>query len=498
MKWTLAAVYGLLLAATLPASTAAAAGNPRIVIVGAGVAGVTAASSLYRAGLTNITVLEASQRIGGRIRTIPFGDDGPVELGAQWCHGEGGNVAYEMASVFPGLLKTSMFTENDFLVQSNGQKVPEEISDRLWELAQSIVESTARDTNTGTLGDFVTTRYRSKILSDPEYSDINRQLAEQFLVSFHNSERGHYAYDSWYDVAASTDDDYVETEGEQALAWTGRRGFSSILDIITGSFPGSTKSLVPINQLTKFNKVVSNIRWRGTTDGYVKVTTEDGSLYNADHVIVTVSLGVLKATSRAMFTPALPTINQNAIDGINFGTVNKVFMFFDAPIPAGFGNVVNLLWFDRDLQALRQSKHAWAEAVGFFYRIDSKPYVLCAWLNGAQGRQAELLSDATVQEGLLYLLSLFGRNYKFGNVQSILRSKWSSDRFIRGSYSSRSITTERLETGPNNLARPLRDAANEPLVMFAGEAASATHYSTVHGAMETAQREATRLINLYK
>ncbi|XP_058064907.1 spermine oxidase-like, partial [Anopheles bellator] len=194
----------------------------------------------------------------------------------------------------------------------------------------------------------------------------------------------------------------------------------------------------------------------------------------------------------------LPTINQNAIDGLYFGTVNKVFLLFDTPIPDEFGNVVDLLWYQQDLQTLRQSKHAWAEAVGFFYRVDSKPHVLCAWLNGAQGRQSELLSDDTIKEGLLYLLSIFGKNYNFGNVQAVLRSKWSSNRFVRGSYSSRSLATERLQTGAGDLSESLTAAANHPVVLFAGEATSVEHYSTVHGAIESGQREANRLIDLYQ
>ncbi|XP_052859700.1 spermine oxidase-like [Anopheles cruzii] len=485
-----------MVAASLSGTSAAT--NPRIVIIGAGASGIAAATTLYRAGLTNITVLEASHRIGGRVNSVPFGgDDSPVELGAQWCHGEEGNVAYQMASAFPGLLKTSMIVEEEFLVQSDGTQVPETISDRLWALSESILEASYTADYAGSLGDYITTQYRAEINS-PQYSDINRELAEQFLVSFHNSERGRRAIDSWFDVATSSDDDYEVTEGEQALAWTGKRGFSSILDILTGTFPGSTSSVVPINTLTSFNKVVNGIHWEGTTDDLVTVATEDGSRYSADHVIVTVSLGVLKADSRTMFTPALPTINQNAIDGLNFGTVNKVFLLFDTPIPEAFGNIVNLLWYEQDLQTLRQSKHAWTEAVGYFYRVDSKPHVLCAWLNGVEGRQAELLSDDAIKEGLLYLLSLFGKNYNFGNVHAVLRSKWSSERFIRGSYSSRSIATEHLQTGAADLGESLTATDDLPVVLFAGEATSVKHYSTVHGAIESGQREANRLINLYE
>lgn len=47
-------------------------GDPRVIIVGAGAAGIAAASRLVEKGLQNILVLEAKNRIGGRIHTVPF------------------------------------------------------------------------------------------------------------------------------------------------------------------------------------------------------------------------------------------------------------------------------------------------------------------------------------------------------------------------------------------------------------------------------------------
>ena len=65
-------------------------------IPGAGAAGLAAASRLARSGFMNVTILEASNRNFGRVRSsIEFGrDHGYVELGAQWIHGEVANVAF--------------------------------------------------------------------------------------------------------------------------------------------------------------------------------------------------------------------------------------------------------------------------------------------------------------------------------------------------------------------------------------------------------------------
>lgn len=57
--------------------------NKRIVVIGAGAAGVAATTALLGAGFNKITLVEAEPRIGGRVHTIPFGKN-VVDMGAQW------------------------------------------------------------------------------------------------------------------------------------------------------------------------------------------------------------------------------------------------------------------------------------------------------------------------------------------------------------------------------------------------------------------------------
>lgn len=70
--------------------------SPRVIIVGAGAAGIAAAARLIDNNITNVKILEARNRIGGRIYSIKFGD-AIVDLGAQWCYGEKNNLVYELA-----------------------------------------------------------------------------------------------------------------------------------------------------------------------------------------------------------------------------------------------------------------------------------------------------------------------------------------------------------------------------------------------------------------
>lgn len=59
----------------------------RVIVVGAGAAGMTAAYHLLNAGI-GVQVLEASNRWGGRVRRLSDFADVPLDLGAEWIHDE--------------------------------------------------------------------------------------------------------------------------------------------------------------------------------------------------------------------------------------------------------------------------------------------------------------------------------------------------------------------------------------------------------------------------
>lgn len=73
---------------------------------------------------------------------------------------------------------------------------------------------------------------------------------------------------------------------------------------------------------TKFNKIVQSIDWSGNE---VRLVCEDGSIYYADHVISTVSLGVLKKSAKTMFTPSLPERKLAAIQ-VGFDYIGMCFL----------------------------------------------------------------------------------------------------------------------------------------------------------------------------
>lgn len=244
------------------------------------------------------------------------------------------------------------------------------------------------------------------------------------------------------------------------------------------------------------NKEVRNIDW---TKANIVVTCSDGSSYDADHVIVSLSLGVLKENYEVLFTPKLPQQKVNAIEGISIGTVDKIFLEFDRPFWnkdwAGF----SLLWTEQDSKMIREKAElSWLEDVFGFYKVDYQPNILCGWIGGPSARKMETLDEQTVYNGCVFLFEKFiGNRMKWTKPINILRSNWFSNKHFRGSYSFRSLTTDMLKTSSLDLALPICDSFEKPLVMFAGEATSQHYYSTVHGALEAGRREADRVADFY-
>lgn len=133
--------------------------NPSIVVIGAGASGVAASTYLLEQGHKNLIILEAENRIGGRVHTIPFAAN-VVDLGAQWCHGEKDNVVYELAtSCQSDLLESNTAKYDRFeLTRSDGTVVDQAISDKLIALAVSTVELYKDEIAhfDGSLGSFIT------------------------------------------------------------------------------------------------------------------------------------------------------------------------------------------------------------------------------------------------------------------------------------------------------------------------------------------------------
>lgn len=255
---------------------------------------------------------------------------------------------------------------------------------------------------------------------------------------------------------------------------------------------------INLEDYTHFKKTVANICWNSGPDNTVSIRCTDNSIYDADHTICTVSLGVLKERYETLFSPQLPAMKKNAIKGLSIGTVNKLYLEFKKPFWPTEWQGLSLLWNKSDLEEIRASKNSWLEDVFGFYPVDFQPNILCGWISGSNSRRMERLSELDAQEACMFLLRKFIKDVAIPEPVSFRRTQWYSNPNFRGSYSFRSVTTDLINTSAEHLALPLCNAIGVPVVQFAGEATHDHYFSTVHGAIETGWREADRLVGLYQ
>merc|ERR1711981_1103638 len=111
------------------------------------------------------------------------------------------------------------------------------------------------------------------------------------------------------------------------------------------------------------------------------------------------------------------------------------------------------------------------------------------WLSGPAALQAEQLSASTLLDEVKTLLATFlPASHPLLHPISVHTTKWGTGPSTRGSYSY--VNSRLSEDAHSVLAEPAGR------VLFAGEATHDTHFSTVHGAIETGRREAEKIITM--
>lgn len=472
--------------------------NPRIIIIGAGAAGYAAACKLLENGFTNIQVLEAENRIGGRVRTVEFGD-GLVEMGAQWCHGEKDNIVYGMVKDL-NLLQPSSFNYGHFrFVNAQGNFLDTNVTDKLIDLLHMISDDKDElQKQNGSLGEYITKRY-NEIVST-KHSDVDKKITNCILDWVRKLENILNGSKNWNEVSAKGISTFQNCEGDMTLNWKDK-GYRTVFSVLKKALPDPANTL-PVDDKILFNKEVERISWDDTKKDTVTVECSDGTKYTADHVICTVSLGVLKATHKRMFTPELPANKVNAIQGLAIDTIDKIFLKFPTKWWPDKCLGFSFIWSGEDSSTVLNdfpegrlaNGKSWLESVCGFYPIDNNPNVLLGWVDGELVPDIEALSDDVVRRGSMHLLKTFvGKHYNICDPDTFLRTAWHTSKHFQGSYSYRSLESDRLNVSAADLAQPLGNNA----VLFAGEATHSSFYSTVHGAIETGHREAQRIISQY-
>ena len=357
-------------------STSGSTSSEKILVIGAGIAGVTAAQELTKAG-HDVTLLEASDRVGGRIKTVqPEGWPIPIELGASWVHDtSASDLAAELADLG---VATSPFDYEQSAIGTNGE--PVDNIEQAVEPAQETVE--------------LATTWANEQDSDLSLAQAIEQsgAAEETEVS--------------PAVLAAVLNGEIATEygasAEELSAWWGQdEGIDGDDLIVTGGYGQLVTS--PAEDLTvKLNHNVSSVRWSesGVTLTHSDHTSAGTAETAADRVVVTVPLGALKASS-LVFDPPLPSAKQAAINAIGMGVLDKFWFRFDEQ----FWSNETLMWTQispDEASAVEQPFTEWFNMAP----LTGEP-VLLALLGGPTARAWANKSDEEVQSTAMSALQNF-------------------------------------------------------------------------------------------
>lgn len=129
--------------------------KPKIIIVGAGSAGIAAASRLVENNFTDVKILEAESRFGGRINTVDYGK-GKIDLGAEWCEGQMGNIVYQYVKDLDLLVSTKVSEKFHY---SSRKNVDMNFSKDLQDIFDQIMNEMEREApKTETMGEYFSKR----------------------------------------------------------------------------------------------------------------------------------------------------------------------------------------------------------------------------------------------------------------------------------------------------------------------------------------------------
>ena len=411
----------------------------KIIVIGAGVAGLSAAQELKKAG-HEVLVLEASNRIGGRIWTDRNFANFPIEDGAEFIHGDKVETwkyikrdeALE-AGTFEGF---SSFVDGKFSSGEEFYAIPEfkkiiplypdaddlrcaDMSVEDWVKGQDLTERAKF---------YLAERISNVYLARPQ------EIGVQDLA--HESEVDH-----------SGEGDFRVKDG---------------YDILVGRLSSGIE--------VKTNTPVIKIDWKEKIKAY-----SNGSTFECDKIIVTVPLPILQQNTIA-FNPVLPKEKLDAIASVKMGDVIKLHLVFKKAFWPG-----NDSW----LFIAKKPFIAWWPSS---YARNGVDHVFTAFITNEEARKFSKMPEKEVIDlALDYLEQVFSVK----DIRSLfIKGKmvsWTNNPWIRGGYTF-------VPPGKFGSRQELAKSLDNK-IYFAGEATvTDSNPATVHGAIESGIRAAKEIL----
>lgn len=371
--------------------------------MGAGMAGLGAARALLDLGHTDIIILEAQNKAGGRIRTIPW-EGGVLELGAQWIHGTL-NPLYRLAEEH-NLLSREMSREGlGLYVRDNGdiidndvvQRVDFEIGKILEECERFVDESTQYPQS---VGDFMADRFMEYLDKSDDSDDVKEIKRE--LLDWHV--RFQVIDNSCLDLkelSAKEWGRYVCVDGQAHINL--KHGYQSLIDVLVDGLP---------KDMLFLSSAVVQIKY---DNGDINIECQNGLRVQCQHLIVTASLGVLKELSSTI-SPPLPAALTQSISDMGFHGIGKIYLIFDHKWWSFEG--VQFVW---RASTTLNTDESWVRDITGFDSVLNQSNVLLGWVGGKGVNVMESMSEEMVGVHCMRLMRRFISSREIPDPVKVIR-----------------------------------------------------------------------------
>jgi monoamine oxidase len=436
-----------------------------VLIIGAGAAGLAAARDLAASGVA-VTILEARDRIGGRVHTIR--DESfnlPIELGAEFVHGKHPALFKLLDSArtpFLDVTERHWYFEDGVISRSN----------EFWNKLTALFDLMSKEKPDQTFAQFL-----DSLPDNPETLRA-KAVATRYVQGFHAADIRRAGVHGL--IAANEAEDQVGGHHSFRVA----TGYETVLQRLN-------EEAKQEGAIVKLNAVVTEIKWSRDNVEVSCLSGERRPRYSASRVLITLPLGVLqeksKTNSVVRFVPALPDEKQQAINEIPMGHVVRIVLVFRDR----FWEQLDLssTSMQEDLSQLGFIHHPEAAIPTWWTLLPLRAPVLVGWAGGPRAEKFARMSEAElVSEALRSLKKIFAVS-EVSLRKALLHSyqhDWNADPFSRGAYAYLPVDGLNKQ---QELARPVQNT-----IFFAGEASSVGHIGTVHGALESGQRAAREIL----
>ena len=441
--------------------------RPRVLVIGAGFAGLSAARALRQSGV-DVTVIEARDRVGGRV----FTDHSlahPLDLGPCWLHGGPKNPLKPFAEAAGIVTRVTAYENFRFNNVQGGRRV--QIGQR--DVLQAGARFSAAMSSPGVWADMALARADLAAPVDAlSVADLFNAALRRIEHRNGPVDAGVVALQRW--ILESNLAAPLEEIGVAALLDESGTGPAEELlpsdDRFVVAGMDRLTDLLALDLDIHLGEPVRKIAWRA---GAIRLETSRGE-WAADAAVITVPIGVLTGGDLA-FAPALPAGFMVSARRLRMGLLNKVYLEFARPF--------------------------WDVATDFI-TLYSEPEPLCyAWLNltrytgatallgftsGRMAREVERLTDAQVVHTVMSRIRRT-RGVRIPDPLAVRVSRWAADPYARGSYSFPGI-------GGSGADRERLQIPVENTLFFAGEATHRDDPASVHGAWWSGLRAAHQVI----